>query len=162
MWLHRYCGRGSPTPLGDKGLNAVRAERTRSHYGRSFVVSQVPTMCRATREARALQGCRSALRSGRSRIARVGARWWHVPVNVSVRRTHRNVRDGLKDRGAPRIHAGPFPDSLSEAAGRWDGARCCRRPFRHSNDYFPNTATKGSLGGSPNMVRTFQPVPRTS
>jgi hypothetical protein len=34
--------------------------------------------------------------------------------------------------------------------------------YRYLKDYFSNTATKDSLGRFPKMVRTFQPVPRTS
>jgi hypothetical protein len=34
--------------------------------------------------------------------------------------------------------------------------------YRYLKDHFSNTATKDSLGRFPKMVRTFQPVPRTS
>jgi len=65
---------------------------------------------------------------------------------------------------APQNPRQTFPDSLSEAAEmeQMEQSLAADAPYRHSNDYFSNTATKGSLGRFPNMVRTFQPVPRTS
>ena len=67
-------------------------------------------------------------------------------------------------RGPWRCPRGGFPyatDPREWASGDGAGQRADAR-CRYLSDYFSNTATKDSLGRFPKMLRTFQPVPRTS
>ena len=65
-------------------------------------------------------------------------------------------------KGLTRTPAGSLRTHKSETAEMDGGIVAADASYPYLNDYFSKTATKGSLGSSPNMVRTFQPVPRTS
>jgi hypothetical protein len=67
--------------------------------------------------------------------------------------------------GYPTIRARSIQTRKSETAERsrrTGGIAAPDASYRYLKDYFSNTATKGSLGRVPKMVRTLHPVPRTS